>query len=679
MVTLTSRNAASLPASLAILALSLTTSIATDDVPLSSSLRGGTGPQSEPRIPLDDIQRRTDPLELAVMARTAEAGPEAEDAAASVRRELQNGKQNSQQDGDNDVTHYDEPSCDADPSNCGCAHLYQSDYRGTLSTTEKGYTCWRWHPNVVAEHPDWGLEDGNYCRNPTAVAGRAWCMVRDPDDPDVQFDYCDVDACPAEAVEAPDSVAVPGCVSESSYRQIEADVIAIAGGMDDDVDKSHFMGGVLRLAAHDFMDYDQDADEDDRMGRFLAHNLTGRRYALICFPRPLSTRHGRLPRLALPFQPGPGHDLERARGIAQAAQEQVLRHRPPGLLDHRRQRHRARGLDQQDPRFVRHLLLGSKGGGQLRRIGVEVAHDGGVSNLSLENFECALPILTFLSFASVLVWRARIIQLPAGGRSLHRSDGLDVGGSGGPSGRPHDGARPQGGEIRHRGRRMFCDAASPISTYYAHANSPRTHVHASPSFSSQFSGHHGTWVQNDRRAQTFDKTYFEEMVVRAWSPHKASDDPPLQDWTTGRNPFRPKLMLNTDVCLLYDIEATGPCCTRTDLEDEDGLNRCESYADVECLPYSNDHPRADASRAVVRMLAGSARNDDNDPFYSTFREAVMAEGDDERDGRLEARHGQLLRLGEMRTCPGDLRRCKGACLYGWALFDVTFDARERIV
>jgi len=42
---------------------------------------------------------------------------------------------------------------------------------------------------------------------------------------------------------------------------MEADVATIASRIDTDVDRSHFFGGALRLAAHDFMDYDQNSDD----------------------------------------------------------------------------------------------------------------------------------------------------------------------------------------------------------------------------------------------------------------------------------------------------------------------------------------------------------------------------------------------------------------------------------
>jgi len=138
---------------------------------------------------------------------------------------------------------------------------------------------------------------------------------------------------------------------------------------------------------------------------------------------------------------------------------------------------------------------------------------------------------------------------------------------------------------------------------------------------SEFSGHHGTWVPNDIEAQIFDKRYFQEVVARSWSVRHLAHDPPLQDWTTGNaNSNRPKLMLNTDICLFYDVEASsGPCCTRTDAFDPSGRSRCLSDADNQCPTIDSSHPRWQAARAVRRYLGGSTQNDSNQAFYQAFK------------------------------------------------------------
>jgi len=46
-----------------------------------------------------------------------------------------------------------------------------------------------------------------------------------------------------------------------------------------------------------------------------------------------------------------------------------------------------------------------------------------------------------------------------------------------------------------------------------------------------FSGHHGTWVQNNREATVFDKTYYEEVFLNSWRPRNIGTA--TEDWTTG--------------------------------------------------------------------------------------------------------------------------------------------------
>ena len=136
----------------------------------------------------------------------------------------------------------------------------------------------------------------------------------------------------------------------------------------------------------------------------------------------------------------------------------------------------------------------------------------------------------------------------------------------------------------------------------------------------QFSGHHGTWVPNHNHAQVFDKRYYQELVSRSWWPHVSSHDPPLTDWITGNpNSPNPKMMLNTDMCLFYDIDDNQPCCSRTDIFKPNGESRCEEHENLQCSVIGSDHPRWEASLAVRRYLGGSAANDNNEAFYDAFR------------------------------------------------------------
>jgi hypothetical protein len=80
--------------------------------------------------------------------------------------------------------------------------------------------------------------------------------------------------------------------------------------------------------------------------------------------------------------------------------------------------------------------------------------------------------------------------------------------------------------------------------------------------SAEFSGHEGTWVDTARDAQRFDKQYYEEIVFNAWRPRNVGLD--SQDFTTGNNNRNDRMMLNTDICLVFNIDNNFACCTKTD-------------------------------------------------------------------------------------------------------------------
>ena len=91
-----------------------------------------------------------------------------------------------------------EPSS-VNPPECTCLDDY-SDYRGTIAVTETGKTCMRWdvqsphrHNRTPKNHPDSGLENNNYCRNPDGKAfPHAWCYTTDPG---TRWELCDVPRC----------------------------------------------------------------------------------------------------------------------------------------------------------------------------------------------------------------------------------------------------------------------------------------------------------------------------------------------------------------------------------------------------------------------------------------------------------------------------------------------------
>ncbi len=79
-------------------------------------------------------------------------------------------------------------------------------------------------------------------------------------------------------------------------------------------------------------------------------------------------------------------------------------------------------------------------------------------------------------------------------------------------------------------------------------------------------------------------------------------------------------MLNTDMCLLYDIDSKFPCCSRTNLLDNQGNNRCitDELSNNACLSYDSSNDRFPASQAVRKYLGGSGPNNNNAPFYDAF-------------------------------------------------------------
>ena len=146
--------------------------------------------------------------------------------------------------------------------------------------------------------------------------------------------------------------------------------------------------------------------------------------------------------------------------------------------------------------------------------------------------------------------------------------------------------------------------------------------------SSDFSGHDGIWVDTNQEATIFDKRYYEEVLRRAWVPR--NEGTALQDWTWGGgNNGSPRFMLNTDMCLLFDVETTFPCCTRTDLTRNDGSNQCDTNNSVlrgtECGRTTNE----EAAAAVLLFADQRDDNDimfnnDNGPFFTAFSAAWEA-------------------------------------------------------
>lgn len=89
-----------------------------------------------------------------------------------------------------------EMECMSNPTECGCDDVEQEDYRGSISTSESGYTCMNWDDTVdytSTLYPDADLVGHNYCRSPTGEW--PWCYTTDTD---VTWEYCRIPSCPTQ-------------------------------------------------------------------------------------------------------------------------------------------------------------------------------------------------------------------------------------------------------------------------------------------------------------------------------------------------------------------------------------------------------------------------------------------------------------------------------------------------
>lgn len=154
---------------------------------------------------------------------------------------------------EHDVHRKLQSSCSGNMMMCGCEDDRQQSYRGHFTVSQNGYQCREWR--MASKYPNQGLEDGPYCRNPNGAASRAWCFVEGAN---VVWDYCHVPMCAADSSPADrsDSDITAGCMNTARYDAIYADIEAIKNSIGNDVDRSHFLGGIVRMVAHDFMDFD---------------------------------------------------------------------------------------------------------------------------------------------------------------------------------------------------------------------------------------------------------------------------------------------------------------------------------------------------------------------------------------------------------------------------------------
>ena len=165
-----------------------------------------------------------------------------------------------------------ESSCSSNPSKCGCEDLKYSDYRGNQSTTASGHRCKSWAQ--AHNFPGEGLEDGAFCRNPFGAGEAAFCFVED-NNSGVHWEYCNVPTCGANTGGSDTSSQVsprnsanngaPSCVSRKELNDLEFEVEDLLDSLLNPFERSFHLGGIIRLVAHDFMDYNEHST-NNKMG-----------------------------------------------------------------------------------------------------------------------------------------------------------------------------------------------------------------------------------------------------------------------------------------------------------------------------------------------------------------------------------------------------------------------------
>lgn len=307
------------------------------------------------------------------------------------------------------------------------------------------------------------------------------------------------------------------CFSIETYKSLDNDISRIRNDIRDDKKRSHFLGGIVRLAAHDFMDYNQHASYKNRMG-------------------------------------------------------------PDGCFD---KSHPSNdGLDTIWCPDCPLKMLYVKKYSHLSRADYWIASANAViRQTSIDNG---------LDLRDEFRWgRQDADSCEGSGDRLPQASGC---------------GEVEGVFLNRMGLR-WSDAVALLG------------AHTLGRARNEFSGHEGTWSSSDRAAQVFDKKYYEALLSEPWRPRNMGSDD--QDWTTGRGDTR--LMLNTDMCLVFDIEENLdrniPCCSKASgcEDNEASRKRCPMYAQHDRMQRASD--------VVHDMLGGSISSKNNDPFYTAFSRA----------------------------------------------------------
>jgi len=303
-----------------------------------------------------------------------------------------------------------------------------------------------------------------------------------------------------------------GCITNNIYDQIDVDIEQLKNQITDDKTRAHFLGGIVRLVAHDFMDYDR-------------NNSTHK------------------------FGPDGCFDFSHSANA---------------------------GLPQDvwcDSCHLKNLYTTKYP--TLSRADFWIASANAVIRQSSVNNE--------LDLRDTFEW-GRVDRDSCPGSALRLPT-------------PKGCSQTEGVFISRMGL-TWSDAVALLGAHTLGGGNIR------------FSGHQGSWSPNSVEAQVFDKNYYEEVLMNPWRPRNLGTK--TEDWTTGNGVDR--VMLNTDLCLVMDIEENMPCCSSNSCTDSGaGLSKCPRLPD--------NHPRSEAFDAFEEYLGGAFPNENQEPFYNAFREA----------------------------------------------------------